>query len=134
MSGHGVSSNGHSHEKSDASTRPVFRFVAGLAVFVAAAMVAMVMLYSYYTEREAALDTSLSPLALEAPAKTSGPQLQANPRIDIDSLRRAEDAQLTGYGWVDQPQGLVRIPIDRAIELMAERGLPARSETPPAAE
>lgn len=134
MSEHGVPSNGQTHEQSDASTRPIFRFVAGLAVFVAAAMVVMAMLYSYFTDREAALDTSLSPLAKEAPVKTSGPQLQPNPRVDIEVLRRSEEAQLNGYGWVDQPAGLVRIPVERAMELMAERGLPARTGSQSAAE
>ena len=36
-------------------------------------------------------------------------------------LRRSENEQLmilNDYGWVDQEKGLVRIPIDRAIELM----------------
>ena len=129
-----VPSNGHAHEKSDAATRPIFRFVAALAVFVAVAMFVMALLYGYFREREAALDTPLSPLAKDAPVKTSGPQLQPNPRIELDTLHRDEDARLNGYGWVDQPQGLVRIPIERAMELIAERGLPARSGAAPAAE
>jgi hypothetical protein len=133
LSQHGHSPNGHAHEKSDASTQPLFRFVAGLAVFVAAAMVVMVMLYSYFGEREAALDTPLSPLAKQALPVVAGPQLQPNPALELSDLRRQEDAQLNGYGWVDQPTGLVRIPVERAIELMAERGLPARS-APPAAQ
>ncbi|MEX2299965.1 MAG: hypothetical protein WD733_03450 [Bryobacterales bacterium] len=134
MSQHGHSPNGHTHEKSDASTQPLFRFVVGLAVFVAAAMVVMGMLYSYFGEREAALDAPLSPLAKQqVPLVVSGPQLQPNPTLDLGDLRRQEEAQLNGYGWVDQPAGLVRIPVERAIELMAERGLPARS-APPAAQ
>ncbi len=32
------------------------------------------------------------------------------------------------YGWVDQPAGVVRIPIDRAMELLAQRGLPTRPQ------
>ncbi len=131
MSEHDVASNGHTHEKSDASTRPIFRFVAGLAVFVAVAMFVMALLYGYFTKRETALDTPLSPLAKEAPVKSSGPQLQPNPRTELETLHRGEDAQLNGYGWVDQPQGLVRIPIERAMELVAERGLPARSGAAP---
>lgn len=131
MSQHGASPNGHAHEKTDASTRPVFRFAAGLAVFVAAAMVLMAILFSYFTAREAALDTSASPLAKEAPlAPASGPQLQPNPQADLEKLRREDNAYLTSYGWVDEREGLVHIPIDRAIELMAERGLPARSGPP----
>ena len=43
-------------------------------------------------------------------------------------MRRAEDALLKNYGWIDQKTGIVRIPVDRAIELLAKRGLPARAE------
>jgi hypothetical protein len=127
VSAHGTSHNGHGHEKTDASTRPVFRFAAGLAVFVAAAMAVMAMLFTYFTEREAALDIPVSPLAKEAPAPPAGPRLQPNPPADLDQLRRDENAQLTSYGWVDERERLVHIPIDRAIDWMAERGLPARS-------
>jgi hypothetical protein len=133
MSHDGAASNGHTHEKTDASTQPIFRFAAGLAVSVAAAMVLMAMLFSYFTERETVLDTSVSPLASEAPLAPSGPQLQASPTVDLEKLRREEDDYLSSYGWVDQREGLVHIPIERAIELMAERGLPARS-TPPAGQ
>ena len=130
MSLHGASPNGHAHEKTDASTRPVFQLIVGLAVFVAAAMVVMAILFGYFTERETAFDTSSSPLAKEAAMAASGPQLQPNPHVDLEKLRLDENAYLTSYGWVDQREGLVHIPIERAIELMAERGLPARSGPP----
>lgn len=41
--------------------------------------------------------------------------------------RNAEIAQLQGYGWVDQDAGVARVPIDRAIVLVAESGLPVGS-------
>ena len=31
---------------------------------------------------------------------------------------------LTSYAWVDKPGGFARIPVDRAMELIVERGLP----------
>jgi hypothetical protein len=43
-------------------------------------------------------------------------------------LRAADEAILNSYGWVDEEAGVVRIPIDRAMELTLERGLPTRSE------
>jgi hypothetical protein len=49
--------------------------------------------------------------------------------VDIAELKRAEDEQLSTYGWVDQEKGVARIPIDRAIDEVAEKGLGA---TPPA--
>ena len=46
-------------------------------------------------------------------------------------IRAAEDQILNSYGWVDRSKGIVRIPIDRAIDLLAKRGLPARPQAPP---
>jgi hypothetical protein len=53
------------------------------------------------------------------------------PRLQVDDgyqeiadLHSKEDLLLDNYSWVDQSQGKVRIPIDRAIELLAQRGLP----------
>jgi hypothetical protein len=39
-----------------------------------------------------------------------------------------EEKTLHSYGWVDQRAGVVRIPIDRAMELVAQRGLPTRPQ------
>jgi hypothetical protein len=52
------------------------------------------------------------------------PRLQVSPTADLLALRRSEDARLSSYGWGDRTAGIVRIPIARAIELSAERGLP----------
>jgi hypothetical protein len=48
------------------------------------------------------------------------PREQPNPRADLDALRASEEAELNSYGWMDKPAGVVRIPIDRAIELLAQ--------------
>lgn len=42
----------------------------------------------------------------------------------LQSLRRSEDETLSTYGWVDRNAGIVRIPIDRAMDLAATRGVP----------
>jgi hypothetical protein len=57
------------------------------------------------------------------------PRLQANPRQDLKELRDAEEARLKSYGWVDRNAGVVRIPIDEAMKLTLQRGLPARAAT-----
>jgi hypothetical protein len=48
-------------------------------------------------------------------------------------FRRQEDAVLSGYGWVDKNAGTVRIPIEEAMRLTVERGLPSRADAPAAA-
>ena len=57
------------------------------------------------------------------------PRLQVNPREDLRELRAAEDQILTTYGWVDKNAGTVRIPIEQAMKLTLERGLPARTQS-----
>jgi len=51
------------------------------------------------------------------------PRLESNERLEINDFRLQEEQTLSSYGWVDQPAGIVRIPIDRAMELIAQRGL-----------
>jgi hypothetical protein len=52
------------------------------------------------------------------------PRLQTDDVRDMQALREEEDLQLDHYMWKDQAQGQVIVPIDRAIDLVAERGLP----------
>jgi hypothetical protein len=52
------------------------------------------------------------------------PRLQTDDTRDMQMLREQEDLQLDHYMWVDQNAGKVVIPIDRAIDLVAQRGLP----------
>ena len=44
----------------------------------------------------------------------------------LRELRATEESDLTTYGWVDRKNGVVHMPIDRAIDLTLERGLSAR--------
>jgi len=55
------------------------------------------------------------------------PRLQVNGPQDLAAMREAEDRVLTQYAWVDPDHGIIRIPIDRAIGLLAQEGLPYRS-------
>jgi hypothetical protein len=60
------------------------------------------------------------------------PNLQINPHDDLMALRAREDAELNTYGWVDRSNGVVRIPIARAMDLIVAQGLPTRSTNAPA--
>jgi hypothetical protein len=53
------------------------------------------------------------------------PTLQIIPHDDLLALRAREEQELSSYGWLDRTTGVVRIPIQRALDLLAERGLPA---------
>jgi len=59
------------------------------------------------------------------------PRLQPSPTADLQTLRAGENAMLNQYRWIDRSKGIVAIPISRAIELLAERGIPPQ-KTPAA--
>jgi hypothetical protein len=61
------------------------------------------------------------------------PNLELDPHTDLVALRRREDSELESYGWIDRKSGMVRIPIDRAMDLLAQRGLPVRATNQPPA-
>jgi len=63
-----------------------------------------------------------SPLAASR-EKFAGPRLLINQTLDMQEFRASQQSVLDSYGWVDRDHGVVRIPIDRAIDLLAQRGL-----------
>jgi hypothetical protein len=56
------------------------------------------------------------------------PRLQPFPANQLGVLRQHEDDVLDSYGWVDQKAGVVHIPVDKAMDIMAQRGFPVKSE------
>jgi hypothetical protein len=115
------------YEKRDMSVRVIGRFLAGLVVTVIVVLGLMWRLFDYYQTGEARREVPPSPLA-EARQIPPGPTLQVTPQQDLKAMRSEEDVLLHSYGWLDQRAGIVRIPIERAMKLLAERGLPNQSQ------
>jgi hypothetical protein len=115
------------HEQSDVNVRGVLGFAAGLLVTAVLIQFMVWLLFVYFSGREAARVVPEYPLAAgEQTRLPPEPRLQTNPREDLRALRAREDAILNSYGWVDKTAGVVRIPIDEAIKLTVQRGLPVR--------
>ncbi|MGY2049810.1 hypothetical protein [Methylobacterium sp. JK268] len=53
------------------------------------------------------------------------PGLQVDPPGDLKRLLDAQHQALTGYAWVDREHGIIRIPVTRAMEILAGRGAAA---------
>lgn len=115
------------HETRDMDIRPIVMFGAALVGSTAAVLLLMAWLFGYFAAREARLDVPPSPLA-ETRRPPPEPRLQIAPATDLEEIRGTEDAALNSYGWVDRKAGILRIPIDRAITLLAQRGLPVRPQ------
>jgi cytochrome c2 len=68
--------------------------------------------------------------AAEAAVYPPGPQQPVAPYGELEALRAEEERVLGGYGWVSDTE--VRIPIERAMELLAEREAAAATAPAPA--
>ena len=52
------------------------------------------------------------------------PMLQVDDVRDMDAMRKVQNAKIDGYQWMNKGTGSVTIPVERAIDLIVERGLP----------
>jgi len=120
-----------SHEHTDADSHAITRFGIGLAFLVVVSQLLLWWLFDHFSDRE----TKLSPhvpaiVRLQAPTVPPEPRLQGNapldvnPRLDLKQMRSNEDAFLNHYGWIDPDHGIVHVPIDRALDAVAQTGLP----------
>jgi hypothetical protein len=135
------------YERRDISVSAVLYFLLALAIAGVFVYIVAHGLYSFLEKRNQAEQSAISPLVTNAPVDTrklppeySGPggyerylkqnfpapQLETDERDQLDQVRIDEENTLSTYGWVDQKAGTVRIPIDRAMDLIAQRGLPVR--------
>jgi hypothetical protein len=83
--------------------------------------------------RERANSPEVNPLAEQYAAKVPpDPRLQIHPKTDLDALHAAENKTLSRLAWVDKGAGVAQVPIERAMELLVAKNLPARQGPVPA--
>jgi hypothetical protein len=116
---------------SEIHVKGIFGAIAGLALLVAFSFVAMIAFSKVLKSQSIARDPEPLPVA-EASQPRPRPRaaLQADPTADMVKFAKEEEAALTSYAWVDRAGGVVQIPVERALEIVAERGLPVPPPLP----
>ena len=110
------------HETTDVNPMAIAGFAVGLSATVIFVLIFMNWMFWRFEVNAKRTDVPQSSTTVEQ--KFTGPKLQAQPSVELARFRRDEQQRLSSYGWVDRRQGAIRIPVKRAIELLAKRGLP----------
>ena len=122
-------------ERRDIDVKAIAWFGLALVLAAAAIHVGAWALMRGFESREAAADRLPPALVRDRGARVPPePRLRTAPRADLAELRAAEERVLETYGWVDRQRGIARIPIERAMDIVAKRGVPdVRAPAPPEA-
>jgi hypothetical protein len=147
-----ANSNGHGdYERRDIRVADVVYFLVALAFSVLVVYFVATGVYHALEKRSQAQQPPVSPLVKNVPEDTRhlppeyngnyeeylkknfpAPQLETDERTQLNTIITMQEDVLNSYGYVDQKAGTVRIPIERAMDLIAQRGLPVRGQTPSA--
>jgi hypothetical protein len=115
------------HEISEVQPKPILAFLILLAVFSAFCFGIIVVYFRFLAADAAKHSPRPSPLITQGAARTPPePRLQTDAWGDWDTYKADQDRQLGQYAWADRESLTVRMPIERAMEVILQRGLPHR--------
>jgi len=132
------------YEREDMSPGAIFSFLAGLAIagvliyFIVDGMYKF--LDAYWRSNQPTQNPLVVPtnpdsrdIGLADIQQFPQPRLETNERVELNGFRLAEEQKLHSYGWIDKDAGIVHIPIEAAMQMLVQRGLPTtpRVGTPP---
>ncbi|MBS1857331.1 MAG: hypothetical protein JST11_18330 [Acidobacteria bacterium] len=115
---------GIGHETTDVNIWAVGKFGVALVTVTLLSIGLLIGVFQFFLSRETASDKAIDPLKV-----FPSPQLLQNEPRNLAQYRATEDQVLNGYAWVDPKNGVVRIPVDLAIDVLARKGLPVRQQT-----
>jgi hypothetical protein len=134
---HDVGAHG-SFEHEDLSPRAIIYFLLALIVSLGVLYVIVFGMYRVLDSYNHANQATMSPMvAPEADTRTvtdsdtkafPEPRLEKSERTELRDFIENQDRTLATYNWVDKDKGIVQIPIDRAMDLIVQRGLPVRPQ------
>jgi len=123
--------------RDDENMRAILRFAVWMVVAAVIIYAALFGLFRYFDWQAATADPAQNPLLAgqKPPASPAArfpqPRLQANAAADLVKGRAQEEELLSTYGWVDRQAGIVHLPVDRAMQMIAQRGVPSWPAPPP---
>ena len=107
------------HEKSDARVEVFPWVVAGFVAVVLVVFVSVWWIFRFYWRIDASRDARRTLIQQAAPSPPE-PRLQIDPEADLQRFREEQARALNSYGWSAPAEQRVRIPIDRAMQIVVQ--------------
>lgn len=146
VTNHGQGNHGVEFEREDLSTRAIFGFMIGLAITGVVIYLIITGMYKFLDKYERAQANTGSPLVKTnevgarhidyAPGRgdyvqkrfgdNGAPLLEYDEKGQFSDFLMKQEQQLNSYGWVDEKAGVAHIPIEQAMRLIVQRGLPVK--------
>ncbi len=118
----------HGYEFENPSAKGLFIVMIGLSIALAGILFATLGVYRLFMDIRT-FEAPVTRVPLKAQEKFPGPRLQIDPHEDWQTLYDRQQRKLHSYGLINQRKGTVRVPIDRAFQMLLERNqLPIRGE------
>lgn len=119
------------HERRDADPRWIFAVLVFIVVFGLSLHWILAGFLSLLQRIPSPSDPwrPLAHVAVPTPAAPSWPRLQVSAPAELRAFRAQEETELNSYGWINKTSGIVRLPIERAMDLVLQAGLPTRTAT-----
>lgn len=112
------------YERSDVSARRIVLIAVGiLAIGLLASVFVAFPFFALKSNRNFEIPKR-SPQAATGWPEPPQPRLQASPELDLQGYTAGYNKTLGSYSWIDQSQGVAAIPLDRAMQIASERGIP----------
>jgi hypothetical protein len=112
------------YERRDANVRTLLIFAGSLALLIIIVLFAMRWTFEFLSAKEP-LGPTPTPFE-DVRALPPQPRLQVQPHQDLKDYCQQELSNLKSYGWVDPQNGIVRIPVEVAMQKVLQQGLPVR--------
>ena len=119
------------YERSDVRAKWIGGIVAFLIIGAVALHFILRLQLHVLAKRPPAKDIWSTAVRVTRPEiPTNVPRLQISAPADLAEFRSHEDTELSTYGWINKTQGIVRIPIQQAMNMLVEKKLlPVREGT-----
>jgi hypothetical protein len=120
------------HEANTLRVRGLLGFAAALIGVTVLVQVILAVVMREFSSEEKELDSLAVPRYAGDTGGFPAPRIQPDPAEELTKMKTEDLGQLGQYGWIDRTAGIAHIPVDRAIDILAKRGLPIPAAGGPA--